>query len=65
MPSELRREIEYLNLGMVNEAKVIMEVEPTLEVEIREGQFEITRLVTSQKIAKVPYGLANGYVFLT
>jgi hypothetical protein len=31
---ELRREIEYLNLGMVNEAKVIMEVEPTLEVEI-------------------------------
>jgi hypothetical protein len=28
---------EYLNLGMVNEAKVTMEVEPTLEVEIREG----------------------------
>jgi hypothetical protein len=34
MQSELRREIEYLNLGMVNEAKVTMEVEPTLEVEI-------------------------------
>jgi hypothetical protein len=43
-----------------------MEVEPTLEAEIREGQLEdaklkeirqlITRLVTSQKIAKVPYG---------
>jgi hypothetical protein len=34
MRLELRREIEYLNLGMVNEAKVTMEVEPTLEVEI-------------------------------
>jgi hypothetical protein len=35
---------EYLNLGMVNEAKVIMEVEPTLEVEIREGQLEDAKL---------------------
>jgi hypothetical protein len=34
MQPELRREIEYLNMGMVNEAKVTMEVEPTLEVEI-------------------------------
>jgi hypothetical protein len=34
MQSELRREIKYLNLGMVNEAKVKMEVVPTLEVEI-------------------------------
>jgi hypothetical protein len=34
MQTELRREIEYLNLGMVNEAKVVMEVLPTLEVEI-------------------------------
>jgi hypothetical protein len=34
MQSELRREIEYLNLGMVNEAKVTMEVELTQEVEI-------------------------------
>jgi hypothetical protein len=40
MPPELRREIEYLNLGMVNEAKVVMEVEPTLEIEIQEGQLE-------------------------
>jgi hypothetical protein len=44
MPLELRREIEYLNLGMVNEAKVTMEVEPTLEVEIREGQLEYAKL---------------------
>jgi hypothetical protein len=34
MQPELRREIEYLNLGMVNESKVILEVEPTLEAEI-------------------------------
>jgi hypothetical protein len=37
MQPELRREIKYLNLGMVNEAKVIVEVELTLEAEIREG----------------------------
>jgi hypothetical protein len=29
---------------MVNEAKVTMEVEPTLEVEIREGQLEDANL---------------------
>jgi hypothetical protein len=40
MRPELQREIEYLNLGMVNEAKVTMKVEPTPEVEIREGQLE-------------------------
>jgi hypothetical protein len=34
MQPELRREIKYLNLGMVNEAKVTMKVEPILEVEI-------------------------------
>jgi hypothetical protein len=44
MRLELRREIEYLNLGMVNEAKVAMEVQPTLEVEIREGQLEDAKL---------------------
>jgi hypothetical protein len=33
MQPELRREIKYLNLGMVNEAKVTMEVEPTLEAQ--------------------------------
>jgi hypothetical protein len=44
MSSELRREIKYLNLGMVNETRVAMEVEPTLEVEIREGQLEDAKL---------------------
>jgi hypothetical protein len=34
MQPELRREIKYLNLGMVNKAKVTMEVEPTPEAEI-------------------------------
>jgi hypothetical protein len=44
MQPELRRAIEYLNLGMVNEAKVIMEVELTLKVEIQEGQLEDAKL---------------------
>jgi hypothetical protein len=44
MQPELQREIKYLNLGIVNEAKVTMEVEPTLEVEIREGQLEDAKL---------------------
>jgi hypothetical protein len=30
----LRRQINYLNLTMVNDATVVMEVEPTLEAEI-------------------------------
>jgi hypothetical protein len=57
MQSELRREIEYLNLGIVSEAKVTMEVEPTLEVEIREGQLkdaklkEIRQLIRDNKIS--------------
>jgi hypothetical protein len=44
MQPELRRENEHLNLGMVNESKVRMDVEPTLEAEIREGQLEDTKL---------------------
>jgi hypothetical protein len=44
MPPELRREIEYLKHGMVNEVKVTMEVEPTLEVEIQVGQLEDAKL---------------------
>jgi hypothetical protein len=44
MPSELRREIKYLNLGIVNETRVAMEVEPTLELEIREAQLEDAKL---------------------
>jgi hypothetical protein len=40
----LRREIKYLNLTIVNDASVAMEVEPTLEAEIREGQLQDTKL---------------------
>jgi hypothetical protein len=55
MQPELQREIEHLNLGMVSEARVAMEVELTLEVEIREGQLkdaklkEIRRLIRNNK----------------
>jgi hypothetical protein len=41
---ELCREIKYLNIKIVNDAAVTMEVEPTLEVEIREGQLEDVKL---------------------
>jgi hypothetical protein len=36
--------MEYLNLGMVNESKVTMEAELTLEAEIWEGQLEEAKL---------------------
>jgi hypothetical protein len=52
MQPELRREIEYLNLGMVNKAKVAMEVEPTLEVEIREGQLEDAKLKEKRQLIR-------------
>jgi hypothetical protein len=50
MQPELRREIEYLNLGMVNESKVRMEVEPTLEAEIQDGQLEDSKLKEIQQL---------------
>jgi hypothetical protein len=40
MQPELHREIKYLNLAIVNDVTIAMEVKPTLEVEIREGQLE-------------------------
>jgi hypothetical protein len=40
----LRREIKYFNLTIVNDAAVAMEVEPTLETEIQEGQLEDAKL---------------------
>jgi hypothetical protein len=44
MQQELCREIKYLNLTIVNDATVTIEVEPTLEAEIREGQLEDAKL---------------------
>jgi hypothetical protein len=37
MRQELHQEIRYLNLAMVNETTMAVEVEPTLEVEIRKA----------------------------
>jgi hypothetical protein len=50
MQPELRREIEYLNLGMVNETKITMEVEPTLEAEIQEDQLEDGKLMKIRQL---------------
>jgi hypothetical protein len=44
MQPELRREIEYLNLALVNDVIVTMEVEPILEAEIQERQLEDIKL---------------------
>jgi hypothetical protein len=50
MQLELRREIKYLNLTIVNDATVTVEVEPTLEAEIREGQLEDVKLKEIQQL---------------
>jgi hypothetical protein len=44
MQPELRKEIKYLNLTIVDDATVTMEDESTLEAEIRKGQLEDTKL---------------------
>jgi hypothetical protein len=44
MQPGLCREIKYLNLVMVNDVTTIMEVEPTLQEEIRNGQLEDAKL---------------------
>jgi hypothetical protein len=44
MKPELCRQIEYFNLVMVNDAALALEVEPTLEAEIRNGQLEDDKL---------------------
>jgi hypothetical protein len=41
---KLHKEIKYLNLAIVNDTTVTMDVEPTLEVEIRKGQLEDAKL---------------------
>jgi hypothetical protein len=52
MQPELCREIKYLNLTIINDATVAMEVEPTLEVEIREGQLEDAKLKEIRQLIK-------------
>jgi hypothetical protein len=66
---ELCREIRYLNLAMVNETAMIVEVEPTLEVEIRKAQLEdeklkeIWQLIKENKISDFTEG-DNGTLWL-
>jgi hypothetical protein len=52
MRPELRREIKYLNLTIVNDAAVAMDAKPTLEAEIREGQLEYTKLKEIRQLIK-------------
>jgi hypothetical protein len=49
---EFHREIKYLNLTIVNDVAVTMEVEPTLEADIREGQLEDAKLKEIQLLIK-------------
>jgi hypothetical protein len=52
MRPELHQEIEYLNLSMVNDLTVAMEVEPTLELEIRGGQLEDPKLTKIRQLIR-------------
>jgi hypothetical protein len=44
MRPELCQEIRYLNLALVNETAMAVEVEPTLEAEIKKAQLEDEKL---------------------
>jgi hypothetical protein len=52
MQPELCKEIKYRNLAIVNDATVIMEVEPTLQTKIREGQLEDAKLKEIRQLIK-------------
>jgi hypothetical protein len=49
---ELHKEIKYLNHAIVNDAIVVMEVEPTLEAEIQNRQLEDTKLKEIRQLIK-------------
>jgi hypothetical protein len=49
---ELHKEIKYLNLAIVNDTTVAMEVEPTLEAEIQNGQLEDAKLKEIRQLIK-------------
>jgi hypothetical protein len=44
MRAELHQEIGYLNLEIINETAMAVEMEPTLEAEIRKAQLEDEKL---------------------
>jgi hypothetical protein len=48
----MHREIEYLNLSMVNDITVAMEVESTIESTIREGQPEDPKLMEIRQLIR-------------
>jgi hypothetical protein len=52
MRPELCQEIRYLNLAMVNETAMAVEVEPTLEAEIRKAQMEDEKLREIRELIK-------------
>jgi hypothetical protein len=49
---ELHKEFKYLNLTIVNDTTVAMEVEPTLEADIRKGQLEDAKLKEIRQLIK-------------
>jgi hypothetical protein len=76
LPDELAKDFERLNLGIVTHTEgVTIDLEPTLEQEIRKGQVgdaeiqEIKDLITegrvrnSRRMSKALYGSRIGYVF--
>jgi hypothetical protein len=52
MRLELRKEIGYLNMAMVNETAMVTEMEPTLETEIKKAQLEDEKLKEIQELIK-------------
>jgi hypothetical protein len=71
LPEELMKEFEKLNLGMVAHTEgVTLEVEFTLEQQIREGQLEdveireIRETQNSLRMIRGQYGLRIGFVCL-
>jgi ligand-binding sensor domain-containing protein len=52
MRPELRQEIGYLNLVMVNDTTMIIEMEPKLKAEIRKDQLEDEKLKEIRQLIK-------------
>jgi hypothetical protein len=53
MPRELYKEFEQLNLGFIAHMEgITMEVEPTLEQEIRKGQLEDSKIQEIKEMIK-------------
>jgi hypothetical protein len=48
----LCREVRYLNLAMVNDTAMVVEMEPTLESEIKKGQQEDEKLKEIRQLIK-------------